>query len=155
MSAAPLEERISAAYLHDVVEHLASFGSHDLGFRVAGTPEERQATAWIAGEMRSLGLTDVAEEPVPVDAWRFLGAYVESDGKRYECASMGGVPDTGPRGVQGELVFVRRGEIELETLAGRRCRLRRGDVLWLAGLPLRVLRNRGTEPALLVTVSRR
>jgi Iap family predicted aminopeptidase len=104
-----LEEQIDAEYLYGIVAELASFGSHELGFRVAGTPEERQATAWIAREMRSLGLTDVAEEPVPVDAWRFLGAYVESDGKRYECASMGGVPETGRLGVQGELVFVRRG----------------------------------------------
>jgi hypothetical protein len=59
--------------------------------------------------MRSLGLQDVVEEPVPVDAWRFLGAHVEADGKRYECASMGGVPETGARGVRGDLVFVHRG----------------------------------------------
>ncbi|MGH2995583.1 MAG: M28 family peptidase, partial [Gaiellaceae bacterium] len=104
-----LEERISAVYLLEVVERLASFRSHPLGFRVAGTPEERKATAWIAREMRSLGLADVTEEPVPVDAWRFRGAFLELDGKQYECASMGGVPETGPRGVGGELVFVRRG----------------------------------------------
>jgi Iap family predicted aminopeptidase len=104
-----VEERISAAYLYEVVEKLASFRSHELGFRVAGTPEERQATAWIARELRSLGLEGVVEEPVPVDAWRFLGAFVEVDGRRYECASMGGVPETGDHGVRGELVFVRRG----------------------------------------------
>jgi Iap family predicted aminopeptidase len=104
-----VEERISAGYLREVVEHLASFRAHPLGFRVAGTPEERKAAAWIAREMRSLGLADVVEEPLPVDAWRFRGAFVEADGKRYECASMGGVPETPPRGVRGELVFVRRG----------------------------------------------
>jgi Iap family predicted aminopeptidase len=109
VSAARLEERITAPYLHEVVERLASFRSHPLGFRVAGTPEERKATGWIAREMRSLGLADVVEEPVPVDAWRFRGAFVEADGTRYECASMGGVPETPPRGVRGELVFVRRG----------------------------------------------
>jgi quercetin dioxygenase-like cupin family protein len=53
------------------------------------------------------------------------------------------------------LVSVTRGEIELECLGGSRHRFRTGDVLWLAGLPLRALRNRGTEPVLLVTVSRR
>jgi Iap family predicted aminopeptidase len=104
-----LEARISADYLREVVERLAAFRSHPLGFRVAGTPEERKATGWIAGEMRSLGLLEVAEEPVPVDAWRFLGAHVDVDGKRYECASMGGVPETPPGGVRGDLVFVRRG----------------------------------------------
>jgi hypothetical protein len=96
---ARVEEAVSADYLYGVVERLASFRSHPLGFRVAGTPEERRATAWIAREMRSLGLEDVVEEPVPVDAWRFRGAWVELDGTRYECASMGGVPQTPPHGV--------------------------------------------------------
>jgi hypothetical protein len=53
------------------------------------------------------------------------------------------------------LVVLHRGEIELECPGGRRKSFQRGDVLWLAGLPLRVLRNRGPEPALLIAVSRR
>jgi hypothetical protein len=52
------------------------------------------------------------------------------------------------------LVFVERGEIELESQRGSR-RFARGDVLWLIGLPLRALRNRGHEPTLLVAISRR
>jgi len=109
MSHGRIEDRISAEYLREVVERLSAFRSHRLGFRVAGTPEERKATAWIAREMRALGLADVVEEPVPVDAWRFRGAFVEAEGKKYECASLGGVPETPPGGVRGELVFVRRG----------------------------------------------
>ena len=86
---------VSAEYLRHVVERLESFGSHPLGFRVAGTPEEREATAFIASEMRDAGLVDVVEEPVPVDAWRLEDAYVElDDGVRFECASFGGVPET-------------------------------------------------------------
>ena len=100
----------SPEYLRHVVERLESIGSHPLGFRVAGTPEEREATAFIAAEMRDLGLEDVTEEPVPVDAWRLEEAFVElEDGTRFECASFGGVPETGPRGVSGELVAVGRG----------------------------------------------
>jgi hypothetical protein len=53
------------------------------------------------------------------------------------------------------IVSVTCGEIELECLGGGRHRFRAGEMLWLAGLPLRVLRNCGTEPALLVAVSRR
>jgi hypothetical protein len=53
------------------------------------------------------------------------------------------------------LVAVARGEIELEWLGGIHCAFRRGDTLCLTGLQLRALRNRGTEPALLVAVSRR
>jgi Iap family predicted aminopeptidase len=112
--------RISSDYLRHVVEQLESFGSHPLGFRVAGTPEERAATAFIAAEMREAGLENVVEEPVPVDAWRLEEAHVElRDGTRYECASFGGVPETGAAGVHAPLVVVGRG--------GRR-RLDRVDV---------------------------
>jgi len=93
-----------------VVERLASIGSHPLGFRVAGTPEEREAVEFIAGEMRSLGLESVVEEPVPVDGWRLEDAFVEvADGTRVEGASFGGVPETGAHGVEAELVRVGRG----------------------------------------------
>jgi Cupin domain len=53
------------------------------------------------------------------------------------------------------IVVVGRGEIELEALGGNRHRFRCGDVLCLSGLRLRSLHNRGTEPAVLVAVSRR
>jgi hypothetical protein len=52
------------------------------------------------------------------------------------------------------LVVVTRGEVELECLGGARPRFGRGDLLWLAGLSLRALHNRGREPALLVAVLR-
>ena len=52
------------------------------------------------------------------------------------------------------LVVVRRGEIELECLAGGRRAFREGDVLFLSGLSLRAMHNRGAEPAVLVAVSR-
>ena len=101
---------VSPEYLRSVVERLESIGSHPLGFRVAGTPEEREATALIAAEMRRLGLENVSEEPVPVDGWRLAEAFVElADGTRFECASFGGVPETGPEGISGQLVAVGRG----------------------------------------------
>ena len=107
VSAAQLD--ISAEYLRHVVERLESFRSHPLGFRVAGTPEERQATAFVAAELRDAGLSDVVEEPVPVDAWRLEDAYVELSGRRFDCASFGGVPETGADGIRGELILVGRG----------------------------------------------
>jgi Iap family predicted aminopeptidase len=115
--------RFSPDYLRHVVEQLESFRSHPLGFRVAGTPEEREATAFIAREMRKLGLEDVIEEPVPVDAWRLQEAFVElADGTRFECASFGGVPETGRGGIAGELVRVGRGgrrELDRLDVAGK------------------------------------
>lgn len=53
------------------------------------------------------------------------------------------------------LVVVEQGEIELERSTGAHHRLSCGDVLWLDGLPLRALHNRGCRPAVLVAVSRR
>jgi Iap family predicted aminopeptidase len=114
-----LEAAIDPDYLRGIVERLEGFRSHPLGFHVAGTPEERAATAFLAGEMRGLGLSDVVEEPMPVDAWRLTDAYVAAGGRRFDCASFGGVPETGPDGVEAELVFAGR--------AGRR-RLDRLDV---------------------------
>ena len=114
-----IEQAIEPDYLRSVVERLESFRSHPLGFRVAGTPEERAAVAFVAGELRDVGL-EVVEEPVPVDAWRLLDAYVEAGGRRYECASFGGVPETPPGGVSGELVVAgRAGRRELEGLEVR------------------------------------
>ena len=52
------------------------------------------------------------------------------------------------------LVVVEHGEIELECTAGGGRRFACGEVLCLAGLPLRTLHNRGSEPAVLVAVSR-
>jgi len=102
--------KFSPEYLEHVVSRLAAIGSHPLGFRVAGTPEEREAVDFIAAEMRSHGLQDVVEEPVPVDGWRLEEAYVETaGGTPVEAASFGGVPETGPKGVDGELVRVGRG----------------------------------------------
>lgn len=53
------------------------------------------------------------------------------------------------------LVVVERGELEVEGRCGGRRRFVRGDVLWLAGLPLTLLRNPGAEPAVIAAVSRR
>ena len=53
------------------------------------------------------------------------------------------------------LVVVECGEVELESAAGACRSFGSGAILWLDGLPLRALNNRGTAPAVLVAVSRR
>ena len=52
-------------------------------------------------------------------------------------------------------MVLEHGELDLELAGGGRCHLRQGAVIWLTGLPLLALRNRGSEPALLVATSRR
>jgi hypothetical protein len=52
------------------------------------------------------------------------------------------------------IVFVERGQIELESTDGSRHPFASGDLLCLHGLPLRALHTTGREPAVLVAVSR-
>jgi hypothetical protein len=52
------------------------------------------------------------------------------------------------------IVVVESGRLELEWLSGRRFGFACGDVLWLIGLPLRALHNRGLAPTVLLAVSR-
>jgi hypothetical protein len=52
------------------------------------------------------------------------------------------------------LVLVEQGEVDLECQAGGFARFRAGDILWLAGLPVRTLRNPGPDDAVLVAISR-
>ncbi len=122
MDAPDVERRIEPGCLRSVVRRLSSIGSCPLGFRVAGTAEDRRAASLVAGEMRDLGLRDVRLEPVPVDAWRLREAFVQVGRTRYECASLGGVPGTGPGGVSGRLAVVPRGgrgELEGVDVEGR------------------------------------
>jgi hypothetical protein len=53
------------------------------------------------------------------------------------------------------LVIVERGLIELECRSGSPTRFASGAVLCLEGLPVLAIHNRGSEPAVLVAVSRR
>lgn len=53
------------------------------------------------------------------------------------------------------LVEIDHGELNVEMRDASRCRFGCGDVLWLAGLPIRRLHNPGSEPTVLVVVSRR
>jgi quercetin dioxygenase-like cupin family protein len=52
------------------------------------------------------------------------------------------------------IVFVTAGEIELECSSGERRRFREGDILCLASLPVRLLRNVGEAPARLLAIWR-
>lgn len=104
-----VEAAVDGEFMRSVVERLSAIGSSPLGFRVAGTPEDDEACAFIAETMRSIGLEDVALEPVPVDGWRFRGARLETARQSFPCASFGGSPPTPAGGIEGELVFAGRG----------------------------------------------
>jgi hypothetical protein len=52
------------------------------------------------------------------------------------------------------LVVVERGQLELRSLDDTRWHFERGATLFLAGLPIRALRNNGLETALICALSR-
>jgi hypothetical protein len=52
------------------------------------------------------------------------------------------------------IVLVQRGEIELRGVSGASRGFRRGDLLWLEGVPLATLHNPGAEPAVLLAIAR-
>ena len=97
--------------------------------RSAFAPPARPRTArWPSSQRRDarIGLAAVALEPVTVDGWRLEAARVEvTGGTDYECASMGGAPPTGERGVPAPLVDAGTGERRrldrLDVPAGSRC----------------------------------
>jgi quercetin dioxygenase-like cupin family protein len=53
------------------------------------------------------------------------------------------------------LVVVEKGTLELESLKGERIRFVAGDILCLARVPVRMLRNPGAHPVVVSATSRR
>ncbi|HZZ97898.1 MAG TPA: M28 family peptidase [Jatrophihabitantaceae bacterium] len=104
VSALPVD---SEQLLH-VIDTLTSIGSSELGYRNTGTPEDAATAAFVAEEMRAMGLCDVGLEDVPVDAWRFLSASLSIAGEAQplHASSFGGVPGTPDDGITARLVDV-------------------------------------------------
>lgn len=109
--------------LRRLITAISSVGSHKQGMRATGTPEEHQVAELVAAEMRSIGLSGVALEPVPVHSWRFRDAALRiAGGRRYACSSMAGSPRTRKGGITAELVWVgdgRRDRLERLDLKGK------------------------------------
>jgi len=97
-------------YVQAVTTHLTTIGANAMGFRVFGTPEDRESANYLAGEMRTLGLADVGVERVTGDGWLFKGGSVEANGvgldATFDVSSLGGVPGTPKNGISGDVVFV-------------------------------------------------
>jgi hypothetical protein len=104
---ADLNAALDVGYLRQVTERVVSFGDAPDGWRPGGSPANLAAAHWIADEMRRLGLTKVAELPVPIDRWVFHGASVAvAGGPTYAASSWGGVPGTPAGGITAELLDV-------------------------------------------------
>jgi hypothetical protein len=103
-------EALDMGYVQEVTEHLGTIGSTPMGFRVMGTPQDRETAEYIADQMDAIGLDDVEVETFAGDGWLFEGGSVRDRGpginRTFSATSNGSVPGTGPDGVEGELVFV-------------------------------------------------
>ncbi len=101
---------LDIAYVQEVTTHLTTIGANPLGFRVFGTPQDRETASYLANQMKALGLSNVQIERVTGDGWLFRGGSVSVSGNgldaSFAVSSLGSVPGTPKKGVTGEVVFV-------------------------------------------------
>ena len=105
-------------YPQKVETFLNSLGTSPLGYRLAGTPSDNAAARYIAGQWTKLGLTGVAQEPVPVDVWDVQGAWVRVGGHTFTASQFAGVPGTPADGISGDVVYVHDGTMQDFDAAG-------------------------------------
>lgn len=93
-------------YPQRLEQTITGFRSAPLGSRWTGSAADERAARFIADEMKAAGLTDVALEPVPVDAWSSGEASVTVGARVLPASSYPGVPATGAAGVTGQVVRI-------------------------------------------------
>ncbi len=109
--AAGLSAATDTSYLRQVTETLTGFGDTPDGWRPGGSPANLRAVDWITQEMHSLGLSNVAKLPVPIDRWVFNGASLSvQGGPTSPASSWGGVPGTPPAGITAEVLNLGLGQ---------------------------------------------
>ena len=82
-------------YAWQVMEDIVAMKTSDLGFRGAGSASSIAASEYVKAEFDAIGLTNATLEKVPLDAWEFRSAYVETLGLgKIQAASFGGSPET-------------------------------------------------------------
>ena len=109
--------KLDMTYAEEIIETVCAMGDSSLGFRGAGGPADHQVASYIVEQMDEIGLSDVAKEEVPLDAWEFRSAYLEVPGMgRITAASFGGFPGTDDQGtdyanedIDAEIVWVNNG----------------------------------------------
>lgn len=106
-------DSVDSDYGYSVALKLTEFKSTEHGFRIAGTDAEARAGAWIAEEMKRIGLENVTIEDFPVDCWDFRGAYVtilsQKDAVPMFAGSFPSVSGIGDQEIRGEVVYVGEG----------------------------------------------
>jgi len=101
-----VDQLVADGYTVGIEDSLTGLGTDPLlGFRLAGTWAEHDASYYVRDQLAAMGLDDVRLEGVPVDAWDFKGASVVVGSREIVASSFAGVPGTdGP--VTAALVYV-------------------------------------------------
>lgn len=90
--------------------------------RRPGTPEGLQAERWVEDALKAVGLEQVTVEPVPIKVWTPYRWSLTVDGRTVPSFFVPNTGFSGPRGVQGELVYVGKGrprDIERVDVSGK------------------------------------
>ncbi|HMK91902.1 MAG TPA: M28 family peptidase [Thermoleophilia bacterium] len=95
-------------YSQQVESYLDSLGSTTLGFRLAGTPADNAAADYIEAKFTAMGLANVRQEGVPVDAFDMRDAWVRVGGRTMAASTFDGIPGTNGN-LDGEIVYVGQG----------------------------------------------
>lgn len=104
-----VDRLIAAGYPQGVEDHLCSLGTSPLGMRTAGDSADDAAAAYIADQLRAIGLSDVRLEPVPIDEWTFRSASVTVGGAVMPASSWVHMQATPAAGITAPLVYVHGG----------------------------------------------
>ena len=105
-----VDKLFAQGYPQALEAYFCSLGTNPaLGFRWAGTSAERAVGDRVAAEMRTMGLSHVRLEPVPVDVFEFEEASLTVAGRRMTASTIAGVPPTPPDGVTAPIVYVKGG----------------------------------------------
>jgi Iap family predicted aminopeptidase len=109
----PAEQAVIQSYDLDyaikVARRVAAFGDYAWGFRPAGSESAARCAAYLAAEMRRIGLQEVEVLEFGLDGWSFQGASVTAwndagESVRLEAVAYGGASGTEADGLIGELV---------------------------------------------------
>lgn len=112
-----------------IVNTLIGYSASDIGYRLGGTPQEHQASRFIASELEAAGLNNVRLEEIPVDSFELKGAEVIVDGtpgpdgktiplRCMTASQFVGFRGTPPEGITAPVVYVGTGtQAEYEAIS--------------------------------------
>ena len=106
-------ERTAAALRDRALQGSGAYGFVEglttrFGPRLAGTPSEQRAAAWVAEQFRAMGFETVRVESFPLNVWTRGVERAEIVGPHAQpltVVSLGGSPGTPPQGIEAEAVL--------------------------------------------------